>query len=54
VRPAPGQEEPYEPYFIAICDCGWVGKDFSTSADAFDDARQHSPLVSEEIRRPVG
>ncbi len=54
VRPLPDEPDRFEPYFIALCDCGWVGEGFSTSAEAFEDARRHSPLVSEEIRRPVG
>jgi hypothetical protein len=52
VRPeVPGE---YEPYFVAICSCGWVG-DIRDSADkAFGDDRRHAPTVSEDVKRPVG
>jgi hypothetical protein len=54
VRPSPDEKEDFEPYFVAICDCGWVGLPVSGPGEAFEEARLHSPLVSDEVRRPVG
>jgi len=54
VRPLPDEQDPYEPYCIAICECGWVGEAFASSGEAFEEARKHSPLVADQLRRPVG
>jgi hypothetical protein len=53
-RPLPDDRKPFEPYFVAICDCGWVGDIWGTSEEAFKDAYHHDLNVSEEIQRPVG
>lgn len=45
---------PPEMYFLAICECGWMG-DFHDNGDAaFEDARGHSAVVEEEIDQVVG
>ena len=54
VRPLPDEKDPYDPYHVAICDCGWVGDAVGTSGEAFEQARAHSSVVSDEVRRPVG
>jgi hypothetical protein len=49
-RPLPDEPDPYEPYFIAICDCGWVGAPHDTSEPASAEAYDHSPdHVTEEL-----
>lgn len=50
----PGPQEPYPPYFMAICTCGWVGESFDTAIPAFEDARGHDPHVESDVFRPVG
>lgn len=48
-----------EPFFIAYCDCGWVGTAHD-SADpqaqdrAFRDARAHGTNVAPEVEHPLG
>ena len=54
VRPPPDEQEDFEPYFIAICDCGWIGDGRFSAEESFRDAQGHSPTVAEELRRPVG
>jgi hypothetical protein len=53
-RPMPDDPEPFEPYFVAICACGWLGETRQSSEEAFRDAHDHDTNVSEEIVRPVG
>ena len=53
-RPAPGDPKQFDPYFIAMCDCGWVGLGRDGSAEAFDDAREHDANVAPEVVRPIG
>jgi hypothetical protein len=45
--------QPPSPYFVAICECGWVGGIHSTPEKAFEDARAHTPTVDAEVRRPL-
>ena len=54
VRPRPGKDDDFEPYFVAICECGWLGDIRENSDDALADAREHTPNVQETIERPVG
>jgi hypothetical protein len=37
VRPLPDEKDRYEPYFIALCDCGWVGEALGSGDEAFED-----------------
>lgn len=54
-RPLPGDgEHEFEPYFVAICDCGWTGRICTTSDEAFANARTHSDTVKPGLERPVG
>ncbi len=48
-----------EPYFVAYCDCGWVGTAFDVTDphaqdNAFRDARQHGPNVASDVEHPLG
>lgn len=48
-----------EPYFVAYCDCGWVGTAYDASEpdardNAFRDARQHGTNVAPEVEYPLG
>ena len=48
-----------EPYFIAYCDCGWVGTacdatDPQAQDKAFRDARAHGTNVAPEVEHPLG
>jgi hypothetical protein len=55
VRPDPADPKGcFEPYFVALCECGWAGEPRDTSEEAFADARSHTPNVDRTIRRPVG
>ena len=54
VRPFPGDDKQFDPYFIAICGCDWLGEAQTQPALAFEQAREHSPDVETEIKRPVG
>lgn len=48
-RPLPDDPKPYEPYFVAICECGWLGEPRDSSEEAFRDAYKHDPNVAEEM-----
>ncbi|HEU0212885.1 MAG TPA: hypothetical protein VFR13_02285 [Jiangellaceae bacterium] len=48
-----------EPYFIAYCDCGWVGTAYDATDPqaqdkAFRDARAHGTNVAPEVEHPLG
>jgi hypothetical protein len=48
-----------EPYFVAYCDCGWVGTahdatDLEAQDKAFRDARDHGTNVAPEVEHPLG
>ena len=48
-----------EPYFVAYCDCGWVGTAFDVTDphaqdNAFRDARGHGPNVASDVEHPLG
>jgi hypothetical protein len=48
-----------EPYFVAYCDCGWVGSahgadEAGARENAFSDARGHGTNVSPEVEDPLG
>src|SRR5262249_31262558 len=47
-------EDDFEPYFVALCECGWVGEPRDTREEAFADAREHDPRVEPQVGRPVG
>jgi hypothetical protein len=49
-RPLPDDKQ-FDPYFVAMCDCGWVGRAWKSSEEAFKDAYEHDPNVSKEIRQ---
>jgi len=53
-RPIPGDKNQFEPYFVAICDCQWLGDIPDSSEEAFGDAYKHTPNVAEEVKRPLG
>jgi hypothetical protein len=38
-----------EPFFVAICSCGWAGPKYATREEAFGDAYAHDPNVSQEL-----
>ena len=44
----------FEPYFVAICECGWLGDTHATAEPAFSDAHAHAPDVAPEPIRPLG
>jgi hypothetical protein len=48
-----------EPYFVAYCDCGWVGTTYDATDPhaqdhAFRDAHKHGTNVNSEVERPLG
>jgi hypothetical protein len=49
----PDEKKPYDPYFIAVCECGCVGPGRDSLEQASGDAYEHSPSVKEEVYRPV-
>jgi len=49
-RPSPDARPPFDPYFVAMCECGWLGRARQSSEEAFKDAYEHDPNVSKEIR----
>ena len=54
-RPDPGdRRNQFDPYFIALCECGWLGEPRDSSEEALHDAQSHNPLADTMIRRPVG
>jgi len=53
VRPDPADpKNQFEPYFIALCSCGWVGDGKDTGDEALADARTHKLDVDSVIRVP--
>ena len=54
VRPDPNLPEDFEPYFVALCDCGWFGDTRPSAEEAFRDAYGHSETVAQDVKRPVG
>jgi hypothetical protein len=53
-RPIPLDKNQFDPYFIAMCDCDWIGETRETSEEAFVDAYAHTPNVDDAMKRPVG
>ncbi len=53
VRPALG-EDAYEPYFIAVCECGWTSDPVATEAEAHSAGGEHASTVRPGLERPVG
>lgn len=55
VRCLPDDPKPYDPYFIAICACDWVGDPCDTAAKAIRNAQKsHSDNIQPELVQPVG
>jgi hypothetical protein len=54
IRPYPGEKDPYDPYFVAMCDCGWAGPPRPTREEAFADAAGHTPAIKPEVERLLG
>ena len=52
-RPIPGDKNQFEPYFVAMCECDWVGDVRESSEEAFRDAYAHTDNVEEEPKRPL-
>jgi hypothetical protein len=54
-RPKPGDPDPFAPYYVAMCECGWMGDAHESSEPAFSDAYGHAAdAVSTAIIRPLG
>jgi hypothetical protein len=53
-KPIPDERSEPEPYFVAICNCDWMGDSRESSEEAFTDAYAHTPNVDHEVRQPVG
>ena len=55
VRPDPNDaKHQFEPYFMAGCDCGWIGAIRSSSDEATLEGYDHDPSVAPGLERPVG
>ncbi len=52
MRRAGGAQE--EQYYLATCSCDWEGDVHEAPEPAFEEARRHSPNVSERLERPLG
>jgi hypothetical protein len=50
----PRAEDDFEPYVVAMCDCGWLGDFHESSEPAFSDAYEHSSNVLPDVIRPIG
>jgi hypothetical protein len=53
VRPLPTEEGQFDPYFAAICSCGWVDAPLPDEAAARESASAHASF-DPELKRPVG
>jgi hypothetical protein len=54
-----GEISDKKPYFVAYCDCGWVGAAYGATAPdaqerAFRDAHEHGTNVASGVERPLG
>lgn len=52
-----GPKPSFDPYFVAQCDCTWVGPTRTgpdAERDAFADARAHTPNVRDAVVNPLG
>jgi hypothetical protein len=52
-----GPKPAFDPYFVAHCDCNWVGPPQTgrdAERDAFADARAHTPNVRAAVVNPLG
>ena len=54
VRVPPDRADDYEPYFIAICSCGWQSDERATDEEVRSAALEHSSNVRREVERPLG
>jgi hypothetical protein len=57
-RPPRWKRDDFDPYFIAHCDCDWVGKPHQGSGEdalepACADAYAHTPHVEPGVVRPL-
>lgn len=50
----PTSDDDFEPYVVAICECGWIGDFHETTEPAFSDAYGHSPEMTPDPIRPLG
>jgi hypothetical protein len=46
-------EKDHEPYYVAICECGWLGDIHDHAGPAFSDATSHHENVDLEVKRPL-
>ncbi|HVH52240.1 MAG TPA: hypothetical protein VM690_08855 [Gaiellaceae bacterium] len=53
-QPIPGDATQFDPYFIAMCECDWLGPARQSSEEAFQDAYAHTDNVDKDLKRPVG
>ncbi len=40
----------YTPYYVAVCDCGWLGDTVPDAASAYEQAHEHAEQVDPEVR----
>jgi hypothetical protein len=53
-RPRAGDKHQFDPYYVAVCSCGWIGNPSKDVEEANHDARVHVPGVNPPLHRPVG
>ena len=53
VRPIPDDRHQFDPYFAAICECGWVDAPLDSEGAARTSAAEHSPTVYPDLKRPL-
>ena len=53
VRAPAEHADEFEPYFIAMCSCDWVGEAKASEPEARLEAQQHTANVREEVERPL-
>ena len=53
VKPRPGEEQ-FDPYFIAMCPCGWIGTGVHSERESRSNALTHSSTVEDNVRYPLG
>ena len=53
-RPPLDEPDAFEPYFAAVCECGWADPEHTTEAGARAAALAHDSNVVPGARRPVG
>jgi hypothetical protein len=53
-RPLPTEEEQWDPYFVALCSCGWLAEPRDSAEAAFRDAAGHDANVAPMPIRQLG